>query len=136
MGVKDKAMAFCKRFGKLSGLGAAKSGAKMALSALLPGGSVVVDLVEFVLDCVPETAKDQLTFKDRPLPATADDLRRVEELIGTLTDDLAPFIEWVVRLEKRQEEVDRVFAEAMEKLDVLHDFPCHARQPCRKPVTC
>ncbi|MGH7169857.1 MAG: serine/threonine-protein kinase [Gemmataceae bacterium] len=117
MGVKDKAIAFCKRFGKLSGLGAAKSAAKMALSALLPGGSVVVDLVEVVLDCVHETAKDQLIFVDRPLAASAEDLRRVEEMLGTLTDDLAPFMERVVRLEKRQDEVDRVFAEAMETLD-------------------
>jgi hypothetical protein len=31
MGVKDKALAFCKRFGKLSGLAAAKTGAKLAL---------------------------------------------------------------------------------------------------------
>ncbi|HEY7425992.1 MAG TPA: protein kinase [Gemmataceae bacterium] len=133
MGVKDKAIAFCKRFGKLSGLGAAKSSAKMALNALLPGGSIVVDLVEFVLDCVHETAKDQLTFEDRPLAATAEDLRRVEEMLGALMDDLAPLMERVVRLERSQEEVDRVFAEAMETLDergrnALHQIDHLARR--------
>lgn len=117
MSVKEKALAFCKRFGRLSGLGAAKSGAKMALSALLPGGSVVVELIELVLDCVHETAKDQLIFEDRPLPASAEDLRRVEEMLGTLTDDLAPLMERVVRLENRQEEVDQLLAEAIETLD-------------------
>jgi serine/threonine protein kinase len=117
MGVKDKAIAFCQRFGKRSGLAAAKTGAKMALSALLPGGAVVVEVVELLLDCVHETAKDQLIFEDRPLPASADDLRRIEEMLATLTDDLAPFMERLVRLDNRRDEVDRVFAEAMETLD-------------------
>jgi len=65
MGWKDKAIELCKRGGA-----PAKFIAKMDLGAVLPGSPAVVDLIGEILDCVHETAKDQLIFEERALDAT------------------------------------------------------------------
>ena len=60
------------------------------LGAALPGGSAVVDLVGQLLDCIHETAKDQIELDEAQAPAAAEaDLKRVEEMFDVLSGDLA-----------------------------------------------
>ncbi len=108
MSWKDKAIELCKRYGA-----PAKFAAKMILGSVLPGSPVVVELVSEILDCVHETAKDQLTFEDRPLAATAEDLRRVEDMLAVLANDLAPLMAQVAAFEDMPDRAAKLLDVAM-----------------------
>src|SRR6185437_4564171 len=85
MSLKDKAVGLCKRLGA-----PAKFAAKLALGAMLPGSPAVVELVCGVLDCVHETAKDNLQFDPAKMrTASPADLQRVEQVLDILNDELA-----------------------------------------------
>jgi serine/threonine protein kinase len=85
MSVKGKVLNLCMRFGA-----PAKFATKLILGATLPGAPAIVELVGQVLDCVHETAKDNLELDEPRLPAaTPEDLKRVEDIIDVLTGDLA-----------------------------------------------
>ena len=84
MSWKENAVALVKHFGA-----PAKFAAKLIVGSL-PYGSVAVDLVGQLLDCVHETVKDQIEIEEAKLPpATAADLKRVEDILGVLVGDLA-----------------------------------------------
>ena len=95
MSWKDKAVALYRRFGT-----PAKFAARLVLGAVVPGGSAVVDLIGQALDCVHETAKDNLEIDEERLPAaTAADLKRLEEMLDVLGGDLAGLTEQITALE-------------------------------------
>jgi serine/threonine protein kinase len=120
MSWKDKAIELHRRFGA-----PAKFAAKMILGAALPGGSAVVDLVGEVLDCVHETAKDNLAVEQ----ASAADLQRVEEVLAVLVEELNPLMAQMTALadlpEMAAQVLDTVLAtddhcrQAMHRLDHL-----------------
>jgi serine/threonine protein kinase len=120
MSWKDRAVELCKRFGT-----PVKFAVKMVLGAVLPGSPAVVDLIGEILDCVHQTAKDQPTFEDRPLAASAEDLRRVEDMLALLSDDLAPLVAQVARLEQ-------VPQMAAQVLDVALATDAHCQATVRK----
>jgi len=129
MGLAQKALGLVKRFGA-----AVRFGAKVALNVLMPGSGVAVDLVNQVLECVHETAKDNYNFDPSRLPAaTPQDLARVEQILDVLAGDLQLILAQVSALEafpaaaKRIVEVaaatDRSCQIAITKLDELsHRF--------------
>ncbi len=94
MSWKDKAVGLHKRFGA-----PAKFAAKLILGAVVPGGPAVVQLVGEVLDCVHETAKDNLAIDEKRMPAaTPADLQRVEEILDVLNGSLEFLMAQVVAL--------------------------------------
>jgi molecular chaperone DnaK len=104
MSWKDRAIELYKRFGA-----PAKFAAKMILGAALPGGSAVVDLVGEVLDCVHETAKDNLTVER----ASTADLQRVEEILAVLANELNPLMAQMTALADLPEKAAQVLDAAM-----------------------
>jgi formylglycine-generating enzyme required for sulfatase activity len=95
MSWKNKAVALYRRFGA-----PVKFAAKLVLGAFVPGGSAVVELVGQLLECVHETAKDNLEIDESRLPAATEaDRKRVEEMLGVLGGDLAGLTEQVAALE-------------------------------------
>jgi hypothetical protein len=125
MSWKDKAVALYKRFGT-----PVKFAAKLVLGAVLPGGSAVVDLVGQALDCVHEAAKDNLEIDEKRLhAATAADLKRLEDVLAVLGDELAGLTARVAKLESLPDaaaktldatlQTDDQCRAAVGKLDVL-----------------
>ncbi len=113
MSWKDKALTLVKRFGT-----PVKFAAKLVVGALVPGGSAVVTLVEAALDCVHETAKDNLEIDEDQLPAaTAADLKRVEEMLDVLGGDLAGLTEQVAALEGLPEAATKILDAALKTDD-------------------
>jgi hypothetical protein len=103
MSWKEKAIGLYKRFGA-----PAKFSAKMIVGSL-PYGSLAVDLVGQVLDCVHETVKDQIELDEAKLAsASPADLKRVEEILGLLAGDLAGVMAKVAAWEHQPEAAAQV----------------------------
>ena len=67
----------------------AKFAAKLVLGSVVPGGSAIVDLVGLALDCVDETARDQIQLAEAKMSAvSAADLQRLEGVLDILNGDL------------------------------------------------
>ena len=95
MSWKEKVVGLYRRFGA-----PVKFAAKLVVGAIVPGGSAVVELVGQALDCVHETARDNLEIDEERLPAaTAADLKRIEEMLDMLGGDLAALTEQIAALE-------------------------------------
>ncbi len=112
MGLKElgnKALGIIKRFG-----GPAKFAARVILHTALPGSGAVVNLVDKVLDCVHETARDNWELDlERLLTATQADLGRVEQLLDLLSGELAGLTAQVAALEAVPEAARQIVAVAL-----------------------
>jgi hypothetical protein len=96
MSWKDKVVGLCKRFGAPT-----KFAVNLTLGTLLPGSPAVVELILGILDCVHETAKDNLEFHTAKMPvASAADLQRVEQVLDVLNGDLAALMAQLAQLEQ------------------------------------
>lgn len=93
MSLAVKAKQLVKRYGA-----PVKFAAKMILENVVPGGPAVVGLVEKVLDCAHEAAKDNLD-----LLAGNADLKRIEGILDQLQGDLAGLVSRLSRMEDRPE---------------------------------
>jgi hypothetical protein len=63
--------------------------AETILGAVLPGSPAVVELVLKTIDCARETSKDVIDYDQSHEPAaTPADLKRVEQILDLLADDL------------------------------------------------
>ncbi len=116
MSWKEKVVALYKRLGT-----PVKFAAKLIVGSL-PYGSVAVDLVGQVLDCVHETVKDQIEFEEGKLPpAAAADMKRVEDILDMLAGDLAEVMAKVAAKENQPAEAAQVL-----KLALATDEHCKA----------
>ncbi len=106
MSWKEKAVALYKRFGP-----PAKFAAKLVVGAVVPGGSAVIDLIGQALDCVDDTAKGMID-EDRQPAATAEDLKRLEEMLDVLSGDLA---EVMAKVAAQQGQPDAVVVQARDE---------------------
>ena len=96
MSWKDKVVGLCKRFGAPT-----KFAVNLTLGTLLPGSPAVVELILGVLDCVHETAKDNVEFNSAKMPAaSAADLQRIEQVLDVLNGDMAALMAQLTQLEQ------------------------------------
>lgn len=129
MSLVQKALGLVKRFGA-----PVRFAAGIVLNAALPGSPAVVQLVEKVLECVHETAKDNYRFDESKLPAcTSAEFRRIEEILDILGGDLQELLtklaplatvpDTALRVLEVTLQTDRNCQVAVTKLDVLaHRF--------------
>lgn len=129
MSLVQKALGLVKRFGA-----PIRFAAGIVLNAALPESPAVVQLVEKVLECVHETAKDNYAFDESKLPAcTSAEFRQIEDILDILGGDLQELLTKLAPLETLPDtalrvlevslRTDRNCQVAVTKLDVLaHRF--------------
>jgi formylglycine-generating enzyme required for sulfatase activity/serine/threonine protein kinase len=89
----------------------ARFAVRHVLSAV-PGGSLVADAVDKVLECVQNTAIDQEKAEARvAILLTAQELERVGEVLDECNGQLAGLMEQVVKLDGLPEQADRIIVQ-------------------------
>lgn len=117
MALKEKVITLFNRYGA-----PVKFATNLILNAFLPGSPAVIDLVNKVLDCCTQTAKDQPDFDEKKLPAsTAEDLKRVEEVLDVISGDLQTVVTQVTALQGLPDAAKKILEAALQT-----DERCHA----------
>lgn len=109
MALKEKVITLFKRYGA-----PVKFATNLILNAVLPGSPAVIDLVNKVLDCCTQTAKDQPDFDEKKLPsATPEDLKRVEEVLDVISGDLQTVVTQVAALQGLPDAAKKILEAAL-----------------------
>ena len=86
----------------------ARTAAQHVLTAAIPGGSVVAEVVDRVLGTASDAAKNAVEAEERArLVASASELERVGKVLDELTGRLAPLVEKVLHLDDDLAEVGK-----------------------------
>jgi type II secretory pathway component PulF len=103
MALREKIRAFVQRCGA-----PAKYVAKAVVGFAVPGSGPVLDLIDRLIDCAHETAKDNLDAL-----ASAEDLQCVEKMFDVLLGDLRGVVETLKGLERLPDEGRKTLAAAL-----------------------
>src|ERR1700722_15605390 len=89
----------------------ARFAAKHVISAV-PGGSLVADMMDKVLECVQDTAVDQQEAEARLQSAGSDKLQRVGSILEECNGQLAGLMEQIGKLAGLPETTDQISLKA------------------------
>ncbi len=91
---------------------------RLLLQNVIPGGAAVADLVDKLLECVHQTAKDHFEYDESRQPVASDaDLSRAEQVLDLLADEFQTLLAQVARLEGMPEAAAKLLEVALETDD-------------------
>jgi hypothetical protein len=138
MPLREQVVGLFRRFGA-----PVRFAVRTVLSSAIPGGGAVVDLIDSVLDCAHETAKDQYRFDDSRMPmASSQELERVELVLGQLATDMPELLQQMVALKdtpdqarqaielarQNNQHIQRSFARLDESVQILQRIEANLAQ--------
>ncbi len=92
----------------------ARFAVRHVVAAAFPGGSIAADLLDGLLECAQQTAKDQQEAEAHASTLASDEeLRRVGEVLGELSGRLSNLMEQVTHMEGLPDAADRLIRVAL-----------------------